>query len=288
MFLLFDIGGTNTRVAVSGDLKKIEGEPKVFKTPERIEDGVEMIKNAANELLGERKLQMGCGGVAGPLNKERAELVNSPNNSEWVGKPLKKELENTLGAPVILENDAALVGLGEWKFGAGNKSEIMVYVTVSTGVGSSRIVNGAIDTSIYGFEPGHQIIDIDNTLKLHGGITPSGEKKRPDLEDTVSGSSLERRSGRRPYEIDDDQMWDKFAEVLAVGLHNTVVHWSPEVMVLGGSMILKRPGISIKAVENYLSQELYIYPTPPELRQAELEDYGGLYGAMELIRQNIF
>jgi glucokinase len=50
-------------------------------------------------------------------------------------------------------------GLGEAVFGAGKGREIVVYMTISTGVGGARIVGGKIDASAMGFEPGHQIID---------------------------------------------------------------------------------------------------------------------------------
>lgn len=288
MFLLLDIGGTNTRVGVSKDLKKLEGEPEAFKTPNTPEEGMKKIKEVADEVLEGNKPQMVCGGIAGPLNKERTCLINSPNNSGWVNKSLTQELEKIFDAPSLIENDTALVGLGEWAFGSGKNSEIMAYITVSTGVGGTRIVNGVIDTSVHGYEPGHQIIDIDNTMELYGKIRASGDKNRPNLEDIISGSALENRAGKKPYEIEDEKMWDDFARVLAVGLNNMIVHWSPEVLVLGGSMIVGDPGIDAGAVEQYLKQELSIYPQPPIIREAELGDYGGLYGAMELTRQQLF
>ena len=39
MFLVFDIGGTNMRLAVSRDGKNIE-EPKILKTPKDFDEGI--------------------------------------------------------------------------------------------------------------------------------------------------------------------------------------------------------------------------------------------------------
>ena len=63
-----------------------------------------------------------------------------------------------------IANDTAVVGLGEAHRGAGIGYNIVTYITVSTGVGGTRIVDGRIDRRIYGFEPGHQTIDIDNSV----------------------------------------------------------------------------------------------------------------------------
>lgn len=270
MYALFDVGGSKIRVAFSKDGTEL-GEPKVIPThADDFEKGVRQLGETIQELAGKAKIEAVAGGVAGPFNKERTGLVGGRTLPDWTGKPLKKELERLVSAPVSLENDADLAGLGETTYGAGKGYDIVVYMTVSTGVGGTRIVQGNIDVSTMGFEPGKQIIDKGRTL-----------------EELVSGSDMEKQSGKKPYEIpQDDPIWEELAVWLAVGLNNTIVHWSPDIVVLGGSMMTGNPSIPLEGVKRHLKKTLTIFPQPPELALAELGDFGGLWGALELVKNN--
>ncbi|MCH7552025.1 ROK family protein [Patescibacteria group bacterium] len=270
MYLLFDIGGTKMRLAVSKDSKSI-GEPVIVPTPKSFEAGMTEFQKIAGELCKGKKVQAVAGGVAGPLDKERTILVNSPHLPLWIKQPLKKDLEKMLDAPVYLENDTALVGLGEATRGAGQGHSIIAYMTVSTGVGGVRIVDGVIDRSAMGFEPGHQIIE--------GGLS---------LEQLISGSAIAARYGKDPREIRNNKIWDEVARMFAVGLNNTIVHWSPDVFVLGGPMITGNPSIPMDAIQKYTKETLKIFPEPPPIKMSTLGDIGGLYGALELAKQQRF
>jgi len=278
MFLLFDIGGTKKRLAVSRDGKSFD-EPKIVDTPQDFNAGMSLFQKITLELSGGGKINAVAGGIAGPLDREKTKLVNSPNLSGWIDKPLKETLQKILKIPVYLENDAAIVGLGEATNGAGKGEEIVAYITVSTGIGGARIVDGKIDRNIFGFEPGHQIIDPAGTLCPICGFAGH-------LEGHVSGAALEARYHKKPYEITNPQIWEEEAKWLAYGLNNTAVYWSPSVIVLGGSMIIKGPGISIERISFHFKKTLSIFPEHPRLAKAELGDVGGLYGALEILKQN--
>jgi len=51
-------------------------------------------------------------------------------------------------------------------------------------------------------------------------------------------------------------------------------------------MIIKSPGISIERVSHHLKKVLTIFSERPRLAKAELGDIGGLYGALEILKQN--
>jgi len=281
MYILFDIGGTKMRV-VAADREKFLGEPVVVETPKDFNDGLDTLKRIVDNLSqglnsDGRAVTAIVGGIAGPLDTNRTMLVNSPNLGDWVGHDIKDALHTAYKVPVELENDAALVGLGEAHFGAGRGKSIIAYLTVSTGVGGARIVDGKIDRSALGFEPGHQIIDPDNSL------CPTCDGN--DLEAYVSGTAIEKRFGVKPYEIHDDAVWDELAKFLAYGLNNTIVYWSPDIVVLGGSM-MKEVGIPVPAVRKHLAEILKIFPNPPAIEKAELGDFGGLYGALAYARMH--
>lgn len=269
--LLFDIGGTRTRLAISSGDETISGIES-FDTAQEFSGQLQALANAARKLTGGGKVEKIAGGLPGVLNREKTALLTSPHLPRWVGADLKKSFHNLFDGEVMLENDAALAALGEARRGAGKGYQIVAYIGVGTGVGGARIVDGKIDRKFAGFEPGHQIIDVDGTL--HPDLA---EPMR--LEGLISGSAFERRFGKHPREITDEAVWDEAAKLLAAGLHNTVVHWSPEAVVLGGSMF-KTPGISIDRVRDHLKGYLIIHPELPELRRAELGEESALYGAL--------
>ena len=267
------------RIAVSRDCKTLFGEPRIVNTPKGFDEGMAVFSELAKELCGGEKIKMAGGGIAGPLDKDRTKLLNSPHIPGWIGKPLKKKLSNILGAPVYIANDTAMVGLGETHFGAGKGYNIVVYITVSTGVGGVRIVDGLIDKRAFGFEPGHQVIDIDNTVcpKCLSG----------QLEDLISGTAVERRYHKKPYEVQDETLWnEELPKWLAYGLANTIMHWSPEVVVLGGSMVVGDPAISVSQTKKYLQDILKIFTKSPDIKKAECGDSGGLYGALVFMDQH--
>ncbi len=275
-FVLFDIGGTKTRVAVSEDLKTITGQ-KSFKTPKKFQDGVDAMAEAVAS-LAKGPYRGVCGGIRGTLSEDKAGIVYDSVLTSWIDEPLTDALKKKLKAEVYLENDAALAGLGEVHYGAGQGLDIVAYHTVSTGVGGAKIEFGKIDDNRIGFEPGKQILDIDKTIL--------GEGIEPTLENLVSGTALEERMGVKPYEIEQgDAIWDQLALYLAHGLRNTILYWSPDAVVLGGSMILGNPRILLDDIIRHTNEVLGEGTECPLIVDARLKDDSGLYGAMAKLSQ---
>lgn len=275
-YILFDIGGTNTRVTVSEDLKSFE-KPVRFTTPISFKEGMEKITEAAKK-LAPGKIRGAAGAVRGLMTEDRSSIAHDDVLKKWVEEPLLETLTKNLDTKVILENDAALAGLGEAHFGAGKGAEIMVYHTISTGVGGAKIENGKIDSYHLGFEPGKQVLDIDRTIL--------GDDILPTLENLVSGAAVEERMGMKPYEIpQDDAIWDQLAYYLAHGLRNSILYWSPDLIVLGGSMINGDPVIPIDNIQRHVAEVLGEDMASPLIKAGELKDSAGLYGAMALLSE---
>lgn len=275
MNIVFDIGGTKTRIAVSKNGKTFGGI-KIFPTPKNFFEGIKMLQKSAEELTGGKKIKAVCGGIAGALDRKKERIVSESNVAGWIEKPLKKKLEKIFRTPVFLENDAALAGLGEAHFGAGKNKKIVAYITISTGVGGARIVNGRIDENFFGFEPGYQILDAGACIYK---ICKDGS-----LLDHISGSALVRHFGKKPEEISDQKIKDDLAKWLAIGLNNSIVHWSPEIVILGGSVMKIIP---LSMVKKNLKSILKVFPDIPKIKKAALGDLGGLYGALVLLKQKL-
>lgn len=277
MYIYFDIGGTKTRVSVSHDQQAFV-EPTKFPTPQRFEDLLAAIRDTAFELGGTKEVTAAGGGIACPVDHCAGDaLCWAPNlPQDWFDRSLTAELSTALGAPAYVANDTEIIGLGEVHHGAAKGAHIAAYMTVSTGVGGARVVDGKSDLVCISAEPGRQYIDFDKSACPHC--------EAADTLAYLSGAAMERRYGCKPYEVTDPAVWEEMAKWTAYLLNNTIVHWSPDVMVLGGSMIIGDPAIPIDRIRAHLTDVLS-YPRMPELKLAALGDFGGIYGAMEYVKQ---
>lgn len=274
MYILFDIGGTNMRLAVSKDGKTMSQPVSVPTNPDSFAESMSDFVTAAKKLAGDTVITAIAGGIPGPMNKAKTMVLTAPNLEDWNNKPFTETLTKELGAPTYLENDTAIIGLGEAHHGAGKGKDIVVYMTISTGVGGSRIVDGKIDRNAMGFEPGHQIIDLDGEVCNCGG--------KGHLEGFISGRGLERIHGKPTGEIDDPDLWEKAAYHLAAGLTNVFSFWSPDIVILGGSVMQK---IDIDKVRAYADEFNEIYSTLPPIEHYALGETAGLLGALEYAKQ---
>lgn len=274
--IVFDIGGTRTRIAQADPNNRL-GSIIAYDTPQDYAEAISKLSDAVRECAADSPIEVIAGGVPGLLDAAKVSLVRAPNLPGWVGRPLSTDLSSSAGAPVFLENDAALGALGEARVGAGKDHAIVAYLAVGTGVGGARVVRGAIDAHAAGFEPGFQIIDADHTL-----YPPA----KGHLERLVAGAGLkERTGGKEAKEIHDPEVWARAAREFAIGIANAIVHWSPHVVVLGGSLICGVDGIPVPLVSSELERLLNgVYPTLPTITVAALGREAGLVGAAEFAR----
>ncbi len=278
-YVVFDIGGTKTRVALTEDFLTLAAVDS-FPTPASFKQGIEAIKKSIASMNPKTPIKAMAGGVRGMLMEDHSGIENDATLVKWAKQSITEALGKHFKVPVYLENDTALAGLGEAIYGAGQGIDIMVYHTISTGVGGVKIEHGKIDEASSGFEPGHQVLDIDRTIL--------GDEISPTLENLVSGTGLEARLGMKPRDIpQEDTVWDELAEYLAQGLRNTILYWSPDVIVLGGSMILGDPKIQLESIRKYTVEVLDGFVVCPFITTATLGDHAGLYGAMAHLKNKI-
>lgn len=266
MYLVFDVGGTNSRVAFSPDGQMID-EPIVWKTGQEFESGITELVNNMERAIGGRQAVAIAGGLPGVVDRTKKMLLKSPHLSGWENKTVGKRIEQKFGVSVKIENDAAMAALGEATSGAGRKYGIVAYVTVSTGIGGAVVIHGKLGERTYSFEPGHQIIDYEGTVGY--------------LEQFASGTAIEKMYGKKPEEITDESVYEGVERVLTIGLNNLCVMWSPEVIILGGSISKSLNPDRIKAL---LTEQLTIFPKVPDILRAELGYKCGLYGALQLLK----
>lgn len=260
------------RLAVSEDGQSIAAS-KIVPTAKNFDEGMQIFKQTAQELSKGQVIEAIAGGIAGVLDKEKTGLAKSANMPGWAGKNLKAELEKLFSCKVKVENDAAVEALGEAVRGAGKGQSICAYISVGTGIGSNRVVDGKLDRNSLGFESGHHIIVPDGNQCNCGG--------KGHFEAYIGGAYLERNYGQKGEDITDPKIWDEIARYTAIGLTNISVHWSPDIIILGGSVTASIP---LEAAQKYLNDFLTVFPEAPQITKAALGHDAGLYGALELLK----
>ncbi len=189
-----DLGGTKITTALvdpSGRLLARDyRETLAAEGPEavigRILEGIRTVL-ALQHVPAEQIAALGVGSP-GPLDIAAGLVLSPPNLPGWERVPLRQRLQDALGITTFLENDANAAALGEYRFGAGQGCQHMIYVTVSTGIGGGLILNGALfhGASDLAGEIGHMTI-------LAGGPR-CGCGNRGCLEALASGTAIARRA----------------------------------------------------------------------------------------------
>jgi glucokinase len=208
LYIGVDIGGTSLRAArFSGDNHIPETKTKI---PTQAAKGVEVvlqrIEMAIREVAGDELPRVSTVGVAvpGPLDPHTGILLNAPNLPGWENLPLQRMLEEHVGRPVYIGNDANLAALGEWKFGAGRGHDDVLYLTISTGIGGGVIAGGRMLVGARGMaaEVGHMLAVPDGPM--------CGCGQRGHLEAVASGTAIARMARAKLKAGDgwDSKIWD--------------------------------------------------------------------------------
>ena len=140
-----------------------------------------------------------CGiSFGGPVDFQR-QLVTSIHAPGWENFALSQWVQETLGIPARLDNDANAGALGEYRFGAGRDAESLVYITLSTGIGGGFVFGGKVfrgKDSLAG-EVGHLPVSDSGVICSCGA--------RGCLETFCSGSAIAQRGRewavRRPESV---------------------------------------------------------------------------------------
>src|SRR6058998_1508040 len=130
---------------------------------------------------------LGAGiGIPGPVDLAHGTAGSATILSGWVGLRIASEMEERLGIPVQIENDANLGALAELTWGAGRDCSNFAYIKAATGIGAGLVIDGALLRGATGTagEIGH------TTLDERGALCYCGN--RGCLETVASGPAITR------------------------------------------------------------------------------------------------
>jgi predicted NBD/HSP70 family sugar kinase len=265
MYLGIDIGGTKTLVAVLDGHGVIKEKLKIPTNPDYDEFLKELAKTVES-LTTDDFIAAGIG-APGRIDRHEGILVDC-GNLVWENVPLRADIEKISGCPTVLDNDANLAGLSEAMLVKAEFSRVL-YVTISTGIGTGFIADGAIDPTVADMEGGQMVIE-------HKG-------KRVKWESFASGHAIVERFGKKAAEITDDATWKRIAYDWSLGFYELIAIVEPEVIVIGGSV-----GTYFDRYAGFLKAELEKFNNPmvpvPQLRQAQRPEEAVIYGCYDLAR----
>ena len=250
-------------------------------------------------------------GIAGYVDKARA-VVMFAANLALLNVNLKAELEDRVGIPVVIENDANAAAWGEFTFGAGHDVDDLLLVTVGTGIGGGIVLDGELFRGAFGVaaEIGHVRVVPDGLLcgcgnrgcfeQYASGRALVREARAQARVGSLLAKDLVDRAGGDPDQITGPlitqaaQEGDPFAAELIAsigrwlgeGIASLTDVLDPAVVVIGGG-VSEAGDMLLTPVRAAFAAHLTGRGHRPmlEIRRARLGNRAGLIGAADLARR---
>lgn len=265
MYLTIDIGGTKILLARMNKLGKVEDSIKV-PTPKNYSEFKKVLAENVDKITTE-KWDLVCVAAPGKINRETG-VVIAFGNLDWENAPIKSDIKSITKCEVIIENDAKLAALSEARR-LNPPQKKVVYLTVSTGIGSGTVINNVLDPDLIDAEVGHMLFEKDGQLVK--------------WQSFASGKAIVKRFGKMAGEIDDPAIWKIISRDLAIGIIDIAANIQPDVIIIGGGV-----GSHFQKYGAILNKELKKYENPmvpvPLVIGAQKPEEAVIFGCYELIK----
>lgn len=306
-YLGIDLGGTNLVVGVVDEERRIVTSESIkTHAPRPAESICDDIAAIAERLLAELQLareDIAWAGLGSP-GVIHSGVVVYASNLGFDDVPLGRLLQERLGIPVLLENDANAAAYGEFLAGAGRGYQSLTMLTIGTGIGGGIIADSRIWSGFNGAagELGHIVIEMggrrcpcgkDGCLEAYCSASSlrkltqeAMERDKGSLMWELCGGEIDTASAKTPFraaEQGDEAakgVVEGFLYALSLGVSNAINLLQPQVFVLGGGV--SREGETILApLRELVKKQTYLKTDEqrPKIVQAELGSEAGLIGA---------
>ncbi|HEX5387821.1 MAG TPA: ROK family protein [Gemmatimonadales bacterium] len=306
-----DIGGTNL---VAGAVAEDGSELRNFRSePTRAEEGADAVLKRL-VAIGRQTIEatraevpgasfIGAGiGAPGPLDTRRGVVLLTPNLG-WVNLPLRQRMQEGLGLPAAIDNDANCAALGEWWRGAARGAQQAIGITIGTGIGGGIIVDGRLHhgASDCAGEIGHTTIEANGRRCKCGNYgcleayasgpaiarraveaVEAGAPSR--LPDYVDGN-LDLVTAQTVYQAahDGDELAEEVvsdtAKFLGAGIANLVNVFNPEIVVVFGGVTYAGDHLFVPLRREVARRAFRPAVAVCRIVPAELTETAGVYGA---------
>lgn len=292
-----DLGGTKTLAGITdlcGDVlaKKTEATEK-----DTAEATVSQLDRLHKELLAESGIDpktagAACIGIPGVWDAETDQIdaaFNLPLLSEI---RLHEAIQNSLGIPVSIENDVNLAAMGEAWAGEAQDHDTFVAVSVGTGIGMGIVINGEIYRGRNGAAGEVGLLPI-GTDPFDPNLHPQGA-----FESVASGLGIRRQlieeiEQGRDTRLNADatvqqiaaaaqagdslaqEILDREARTLAIGLAAIVAILDPSLIILGGGV-----GVNVELTDQITQYTQQLIQWMPPIAVSSLGNEAAFHGAI--------
>jgi predicted NBD/HSP70 family sugar kinase len=245
-----DFGHSHLRVAVSDLAFTVLAEAETdvetdYGGTEALDNAAALVDQVLKEAGVERSQILGAGmGLPGPIEVQTGRVDSRRILPGWVDIDPAGELEERLGVPVHIDNDANAGALGEARLGAGRDSEVLTYVRLSAGIGMGIVIDGRPFRGARGTagEIGHVLVDPNGVICRCGN--------RGCLETLVSTPALCELLARSQGEIGVEELVDlalagdtgcrraieDAGRTVGRAMADVCNYLNPDVVVVGGEL----------------------------------------------------
>jgi glucokinase len=254
-----DLGGTKLLLGVLDEDRNVLHESRETSRGHQEEELVEMLESEIAEAHAARPQAAAVGlGIPATIDHNRG-YAYSAVNLPFDDVPVRELVEERVGLPVFVDNDANVAMLAEHLYGAATGTANALMLTIGTGIGGGLIVNGEPyrGTIGAGAELGHMVIEIDGPpcqgncpgrghLETLASGTALGHEGRAAAERNpgsalgrmlAAGEEIDGRVVPEAAIAGDEVAREVLALIgrrLGVGLSSFANIFEPDVMVIGG------------------------------------------------------
>lgn len=290
-----DLGGTK----IEGVVLEDRDTPNVLKRiriPTEREKGYVHIISQLAKIVEVLSVEVGIKpqkvGVGHPgFLEPSTQLIKNSNTTVLNGMPLKSDLEQALGIPIALANDANCFAIAETQMGAVKdevpNAELVFGVIMGTGVGGGVVINGKIRSGKHGIagEWGHNYLD-DSGGKCYCGLVGCNETIFSGIAlekyyESIGGRRLLMKDILQAYYEGDDEVAkitiDRLVRFFGLAMSKVINTIDPDAIVLGGGLgnIDLLYTVGRKEVEKHVFNATLETP----FLKPKLGDSAGVFGA---------
>ncbi|MBJ6746318.1 ROK family protein [Streptococcus sp. 121] len=232
--LVCDLGGTAVKTALftEGNLELMDSLP----TPSSWEEMKVALLALKNQVSSENisGLALSC---PGSVDTETG-IIYGKSAIPYIHRfPIQAELEELLGLPVSIENDANCAALAELHMGAARGSSSAAFFIIGSGVGGALSIGTQLQKgeNLFGGEFGFMLLDQGRSLsQLVSPVQVAQRFAQDQGLDHVTGKDLFdlAQSGHPAAEEAVESLYNS----LAVGIYNVLMTVNPELVLLGGAI----------------------------------------------------
>lgn len=294
-----DFGGTSIKMGVTqgADIlaKSAPLPTAAYDSPAAI---IDAMCATARELL---KLHPDCRavglGMPGWTDFHRGVLYQLTNVPVWNHEvPVRDIMQQALGLPVVLDNDANCMAYAEWQLGAGRGLESLACLTLGTGIGGGIVIHNRMlrGITVSAAELGQTSID------WRGRRGPFGN--RGAIEEYIGNNEFAAEAARAytaaghprteaectPYLLAEAArggcsiargLYADFAEKLACLIMNLMYTFVPQAVIIGGG-VAKAGDLLFTPLQENLHKQLFpVHYAALKLLPAHFGADSGLVGA---------